>query len=189
MLLANLRTIKPTVKETVDGLEVIVVQPQLGDWIIVSSLLIISIPLAWVTTKDWLYFAICMMFYIGCAYTVLEDTFVVLFDSKSNQVSVKKSKLGWVHWIRVSNLDELVNIDVANIIEGRKECWRLELEFMSEFGFYKINAHESLLFGAENSSILKKLASSLSKKLKLQPLPEQFKKESIKQAFNRNTNT
>ena len=170
-MLQNLRSINPQYNETKDRIEFIVVQPNLLDWIFVSGLLIIAIPFAWATTRNPSYFAISIIFYLGCAYTILEDTFQVVIDKRLKQVSVQKTKLGRIHWIKSSNLEELVNIEAVCIKEGKRDCYRLEMEFMSEFGFYRLNAHESLIFGNENRQKLDTLAKKLCQKLKLKPFP------------------
>jgi hypothetical protein len=109
------RTIKPrVVTQTKNRIEIVLIEPQRADWIYISTIVIISFPLAWYTTPDWKYFAVCLVFYWLLAYSLVEDTFVTVIDIGKNSVEVTQSKLGFTKMIRASNCDELINVVFIN---------------------------------------------------------------------------
>ncbi len=97
-------------KKTKNRMEFIVVEPQLGDYIMVGFVLLVSVPLSYYTTPNSTYFLVCLAFYWILAYSLLEDKYVTIIDKETNEVHITKTKMGNIKWIRVSPTDELVNV-------------------------------------------------------------------------------
>jgi hypothetical protein len=104
------RTIDPKVKKTKDRMEFIVVEPQMGDYIMIGTICTLSVPLSYYTTPNISYFFVCLFFYWILAYSLLEDRYVTVIDKKENTVEITKSKMGKIEWIRASAADELINV-------------------------------------------------------------------------------
>jgi hypothetical protein len=71
-------------------------------------------------------------------------------------------------------------VEVAKVTDGKRVTYRLELEFMSDFGFYRLHAHETLVAGEENRKILEDLALKARKFMDLKPLPEKYQEQNLK---------
>ena len=58
--------------------------------------------------------------------------------------------------------------------------YRLELEFMSEFGYHRLETSETTVIGEDNKKELEKIAISIRKFMDLKPLPDQFKEDYLR---------
>lgn len=110
MFLSQLRSVDPEIVISEDRMTFTVVKPNSGDWLMVALIVVISIPLAWYTTKNWHYALLSALFYWGMAYTLIDDTFKTVVDKTNNLISVSKSKFGRVKWVRASAADELIDV-------------------------------------------------------------------------------
>ncbi|KAH6576612.1 hypothetical protein BASA62_001306 [Batrachochytrium salamandrivorans] len=68
------------------------------------------------------------------ANSLIDDTYEVVLDKVKNEAAVTKMRFGRTEWIRISPLDELVNCEVVSTTHRHLTSFRLELEFMTEFG-------------------------------------------------------
>jgi hypothetical protein len=113
------RTIDPKIAKTKTRMEFVVVEPQMGDYIMIGTICMASIPLSWYTTPNLSYFFVCLGFYWILAYSLLEDRYVTVLDTEQNTVEVTKTKLGKIEWIRASPADELINVVLFNLGRSR----------------------------------------------------------------------
>lgn len=105
-----MKNIRPRITESEKRLEIVLLEPLYGDWVMIFIIVVGSIPLSWYTTPNLLYFTICQIFYWGLAYTMIDDTFETVIDLDKNRVEVIKSKFGRIDSIKTSPADELINV-------------------------------------------------------------------------------
>lgn len=60
---------------------------------------------------------------------------------------------------------------------------RLELEFMSDFGYCRLETATTTVLGDRNREELEKLAVAIRDFMDLKPLPDKFKEENIRKSF------
>jgi hypothetical protein len=118
-MLHQFRKLNPKLQQSKDKMEFIVVEPQMGDYIMIGALMVGSIPVAWFTTPKMTYFLVCLVFYWILAFSLWEDTYVTVLDKKENSVQITKSKFGRVEWIRAAPADELVNVFIVDVGRSR----------------------------------------------------------------------
>jgi hypothetical protein len=114
-MLHKFRKLNPKLQQTKEKMEFIVVEPQMGDYIMIGALMVGSIPVAWYTTPNTTYFFVCLVFYWILAFSLWEDTYVTVLDKKENSVQITKSKFGRIEWIRAAPVDELVNVFIIDL--------------------------------------------------------------------------
>ncbi|KAJ3350416.1 hypothetical protein HDU91_006249 [Kappamyces sp. JEL0680] len=196
----GMRQIQPNLKKDAKKLSFTAVQPSRGDWLMVGILCVCSVPLAWYTTKHLHYALACTLFYWILAYSLIDDTFETVIDKEKNVVEITKTKTGRMKWKRVAIADELINVTGAGLTSvgrgsGRggprqlvvqvrpRADGRLQLEFMSDFGYYNLDASETTVLGETNKQELEKLAVAIRKFMDLRPLPEKLKEASLRKHF------
>lgn len=152
-----------------------------------------SFIISYLTTTDNYYFLIFLAVYLIFAYTFIDDTYVLFIDKSKNEIRVTKSKLGRIIYMRVSSCAELINAEVTKDTVNKKECYRLEFEFMSEQGYYRIPTMARVTADDDNKSKLEGLATVIQKFMDLNPLPgmlilivEHLKEEAVAKAFEAN---
>lgn len=106
---SGMNVIRPNLKRTETTLTFTAVQPSDGDYLMVAFVCLVSIPLAWYTTKHLHYAIASVIFYWVLAYSLIDDTFITVID-KNGLVEVKKYKTGRIKWIRAAQADELINV-------------------------------------------------------------------------------
>nr|KAJ3421245.1 hypothetical protein HK105_004130 [Polyrhizophydium stewartii] len=177
--LAQLRTIAPRVKRTANRLEILVMEPTLGDWIIAGGLCLFGAFVSYYTTSSQALFWLSTLMFVAMAYTLIDDKYVMTIDKAKGEVSVTKSKLGRIKWQRVSSTQDLVNCEVVGETHRGLTSFRIELEFMSDFGFYRMPASESTVVGDVNKAKFDELAKTIVDFMKLKPAPEWMKEGSL----------
>ncbi|KAI8895557.1 hypothetical protein BC833DRAFT_622923 [Globomyces pollinis-pini] len=183
-MLTSISKIKPKVIISKNRLEFTAIEPLIGDYIFVGIIILLAIPLSWYTTRHTYYFIASMLLYGGLAYSLIDDKFQTTIDKDKNTIEVRKTKLGQVKWVRVSNASELVNAEVVSVVDGKgKPTYRLELEFMSDFGYHRLTTSDTTVKGEMNKEELEKLAVNIRDFMKLKPIPEWMKEENLKKTM------
>jgi hypothetical protein len=68
-------------------------------------------------------------------------------------------------------------------MEGKRITFRLELEFMSEFGYYRLQTTDTLIVGDQNKKELEKIVEQIQEFAGLKPIPDWMTEESLKKGF------
>ncbi|TPX57328.1 hypothetical protein PhCBS80983_g03897 [Powellomyces hirtus] len=174
------KLISPRVVATPTRLELTPVEAGTGDWVMVASILVFGLAMTMYTTTDWNYRLFGGALYVYLAYTMIADQYTTVIDKTAQEVRITKSTLGYVKWVRVAPTDELVAVETVE--EKRKRggsAWRLELEFMSDHGYYRLPLTETYVLGETNKARLVVLEEQIRTFMKLKQLPDWMKEENL----------
>jgi hypothetical protein len=166
----KMKSINPQVSKTENTLDIRMTESSIRTAVL---FLIVSITLAYYTTTSVEYFIMFLFVYMIFAYTFIDDAYTLSIDKSKGEIRITKSKIGRTHYIRVSLCEELIDTAVSVETISKKECYRLELEFMSPHGYYKIPTI-SRVTGAVNKAKLEDIAKVVREFMNLKPLPGTF---------------
>ncbi|KAJ3257584.1 hypothetical protein HK103_004493 [Boothiomyces macroporosus] len=181
--LADLKKINPKLKKTDNTLQFVTIEPTTGDWIMVTFIILAGIPLSWYTTYSMHYYYVVLSVYFLLAYSLVDDKFETIIDKEKNSIVVTKTKLGRKKWERASVADELIQAEVVHLKQKGIDTYILELEFMSEFGYYRLQTSETAVVGEYNKNQLEMLAKEIRDFMGLKPMPDWMKEENLKKTF------
>ncbi|KAJ3185682.1 hypothetical protein HDU85_001036 [Gaertneriomyces sp. JEL0708] len=188
-LLGFLQTsIQPRVTKTSNTLSLVPIEPTRADWAYITFLLLGGCLLLFWTTDDWIYRAGGVVLYCYLAYTLVQDVYVATLNKEKNEVRIQRSTLGVTRYERVAPLDELVAIETVAQKEDKKSSapgYRLELEFMSDFGYYRLPVTETFILGEKNRMELEKLEDVVRKFAKISKLPDALREENLEKSAAR----
>ncbi|KAI8906945.1 hypothetical protein EDD86DRAFT_210150 [Gorgonomyces haynaldii] len=163
--------------KTKDKLEIVILQPQTADFLYAGAAFLAGSLVSWNVIPDTLFFVFSLVFCLAGSYTLIDDTYVLRMDKQ--QVQIEKTKFGMIQYQRVAHIDELVQVHVKNLHEKRQQ-WQLQLEFMSDFGYYQMPCHETLFIDPKPLQEIKKI---INKWADLKEMPEWMKEEHLKKTF------
>ncbi|KAJ3121207.1 hypothetical protein HK098_003906 [Nowakowskiella sp. JEL0407] len=149
--------------------------PTSGDYIITASIISFGSLLIWITNLpavDPLIAAASFGGFLLLAHQLWESTILLKIDKKKKEVSIEKSKFGSIQWVRVSPLDELVDVEIIEEESRKTIGYKMELLFSSVAGFYRLPLFDSLVTGKKNKDILHQLESSIMEFVGLQKPPD-----------------
>jgi hypothetical protein len=72
----------------------------------------------------------------------------------------------------------------VSVTEGKRITYRFELEFMSDFGYYRLKTSDTLIVGDHNKIILEKLALEVKDFMKLNPIPDWMGEEKLQESYS-----
>ncbi|KAJ3275285.1 hypothetical protein HDV01_001012 [Terramyces sp. JEL0728] len=159
--LSDLKKINPKLQKTTNTLRFVTIEPTAGDWIMVCFIIAAGIPLSWYTTYSVHYYFVVLSVYFLLAYSLVDDKFETIIDKKKNSI-----------------VAEVVHLKQKGI-----DTYILELEFMSEFGYYRLQTSETAVVGEYNKNQLEMLAKEIRKFMDLKPMPDWMKEENLKKTF------
>ncbi|KAJ3167259.1 hypothetical protein HDU87_001707 [Geranomyces variabilis] len=174
------KTIHPRISTTATRLEICPVEAGAGDWAMMAIILIFGLAMTIYTTSDWNYRIFGGGLYVYLAWSLVVDTVVTIIDKTAKEVRVTKSTLGFKQWVRVAPTDELVAVHTVE--EQRKRGgpgYRLELEFMSDHGYYRLPMTETYVLGDANREQLAEMEKAIRKFMDLKQLPDWMKEENL----------
>ncbi|KAI9103197.1 hypothetical protein DFS34DRAFT_590761 [Phlyctochytrium arcticum] len=187
-MFASWKLIHPEVVQTDDSLTLIPVRTSVGDFFMMFIIVAFGGFLTMTTTNEWMYRIAGMVIYSYLAWTLVVDTFVTVFDKKKQEVSITKYTMGYRRYVRVAPLDEIGAIQTSLLPTpaGKKKgtpLYRLELEFTSDHGFYRMPLTEGYINGEKNIQILKDLEERVRKFLGLKKMPDWMQEEELEKRF------
>ncbi|KAJ3158933.1 hypothetical protein HDU86_002102 [Geranomyces michiganensis] len=143
-------------------------------------ILIFGLAMTIYTTSDWTYRMFGGGLYVYLAYSLVVDTVVTVIDKTTREVRMTKTTLGFTQWVRVAPTEELVAVHTVE--EKRKRGasgYRLELEFMSDHGYYRLPMTEAYVLGEHNRERLAVMENGIRRFMDLKQLPEWMKEENL----------
>ncbi|TPX70255.1 hypothetical protein SpCBS45565_g01893 [Spizellomyces sp. 'palustris'] len=180
------KTINPHIVRAEGTLSIIPVTTGKGDVVMMSSILFFGVVMTLYTTEDWPYRIAGSAMYAYLAWTLVVDTYETVFDKKLEQVSIIKTTLGIKRWARVAPLDELVAIETTTMettSKKQKPLYRLELEFYSNHGTYRMPMTETYVSGENNKEKLEEVEDVVRKFVEIKKLPNWMKEEELEKRF------
>ncbi|KNC97630.1 uncharacterized protein SPPG_09435 [Spizellomyces punctatus DAOM BR117] len=180
------KTINPRIVRGEGSLSITPVTTGRGDVLMMAIIFFFGVAMTLYTTEDLPYRIAGSAMYAYLAWTLVVDTYETVFDKQLEQVSIIKTTLGFKRWSRVAPLDELVAIETTTMettSKKQKPLYRLELEFYTTHGTYRMPMTETYVSGEHNKEKLEEVEDIVRKFAEIKKLPNWMKEEELEKRF------
>ncbi|KAI8816495.1 uncharacterized protein EV422DRAFT_285557 [Fimicolochytrium jonesii] len=185
------KTLAPALTATPTRLTIVPVDMAVADWALVGAIVLFGVVMVALTSRDLVYSVAGGGLYVYLASTLIVDKYITTLDKPTQEVTVTKTTLGFIRYVRVAPLDELVSIDLLPLPttsastpppSPSKALHRLELVFMSSHGYYHLPLTETYVRGEANKRALEGVEGEVRKWAGLKKVPEWMGEEALERS-------